>query len=390
MSLPIYLVSQKTLENWDYDTPLSTGIGGSETAHIECAIRLAKRGYNITSYVPLPDYKNGRVHEGVTWLDTTTTEPPKEPCILINYRHPKYFDRPKPKGQVWYFIAQDVDYENQWTEQAQKNCDRFLALCKTHADYTLAKYPLLRDKVFISTNGIRTDYINKLPPLERQPHRMFWASSPDRGLLLLLENWFRIRERFPKVELRIAYGFNNMDTIIKYQGGRTPLLQLREQLMALKDQPGLTWLGRLTQDKVFQEWQQASVLPYCSDWPETSMITIMEAMACGAIPVTTNFWAQGHHALASPLAYLVDGLPQKSELVKSLWLEQLYTALEDKTDRKDLMNWARQRYNWEAVITQWQGWLDEDSTKTFKVSRSSNRQRRVISTLKRGRRSTKK
>lgn len=394
--LPIYLISQMTLEEWG---PLKTwdeGVGGSETSHLECSFRLANRGYNVTSYCPLSGGWHDTEYKGVHWYDVRKMAPlPDEPAIIINYRHPKLFDGPKNSKHKYWFIAQDVDYENQWTEQAQKNCDRFLALCKTHADYTLAKYPLLRDKVFISTNGIRTDYINKLPPLERQPHRMFWASSPDRGLLLLLENWFRIRERFPKAELRIAYGFNNMDTIIKYQGGRTPLLQLREQLMSLKDQPGLTWLGRLTQDKVFQEWQQASVFPYCSDWPETSCISIMEAMACGAIPVTTNFWAQGEHATAAPLAYVVDGLPQKSELVKCLWLENLYEALSGDfdttgifgnyaamelsqgeftsvmvgkvgdgllrgTSREQLQQWARTRYDWDAVIQQWEGWLKLD------------------------------
>lgn len=367
--LPIYLVSQKTLETWDYDTPFSTGIGGSETAHIECAIRLAKRGHNVISYCPLPPYKNGRIHEGVKWLDSSSPFPAK-PCIILNYRSPKYFDRKKPKGQHWWFIAQDVDYENQWTEQGIKNTDRFLALCPTHSDYTLAKYPAFAGKVFISSNGIRTDYINKLPAKERQPHRMFWASSPDRGLLLLLENWFRIRERFPDAELRIAYGFNNMDTIINWQGPQSSLIPLRQQLHALSGQPGLTWLGRLPQDKVFEEWQQASVNPYCSDWPETSCISIMESMACGTIPVTTNFWAQGHHAQAAPLAYVTDGLPQKSELVKCLWLEQLYEALERKgtdvgvtSDRIILMNWARSRYDWEKIIDQWVVWLKQDNDK---------------------------
>ena len=90
-------------------------------------------------------------------------------------------------------------------------------------------------------------------------------------------------------------------------------------------------------------------------------------MACGAIPVTTNFWAQGHHAGAAPLAYVVDGLPQKSDLVRCLWLEQLYEALENKNDRFALMKWARQRYDWERVIDQWEGWLKVDMVPQVKA-----------------------
>lgn len=383
MSLPIYLISQMTLEEWKYTTPFETGIGGSETAHIECALRLAKRGYNVISYCPLPKGKYSRKFGKVTWQDVRKAKFPTEPAIIINYRHPKLFDRKKPKDQVWWFIAQDVDYEGQWSELAMKNVDRYMCLCKTHVDYTLAKYPLLRDKkVFLSTNGIRTDFIKDLPKRTREPYRMFWASSPDRGLALLLQNWFRIRERFPEATLRIAYGFDNMDTIIKWQGPQSPLIPLRDELKFLGDQKGVTWLGRLPQDKVFEEWQRASVNPYCSDWPETSFISIMESMACGAIPVTTNFWAQGEHATRAPLAYVSDGLPQKSELSRSIWLSNLFDALERSgrnefdipffdasqkgapgwadSQRKRLQDWARESYDWDRIIEHWRVWLDLD------------------------------
>lgn len=377
-----------TLEEWGPLKPWESGVGGSETGHLECAMRLAKRGYQVISYSPLPGGWHDSDFKGVRWYDVRKMDPlPKEPAIILNYRSPKLFDVPKnPKHKYW-FISQDVDYEGQWTEQGLANTDRFLALCQTHADYTLDKYPhlLVNNKVFISSNGIRTDYIEKLPPLERQPYRMFWASSPDRGLLLLLENWFRIRERFPKAELRIAYGFNNMDTIINWQGPNSKLIELRQALQQWSNQEGLTWLGRLPQDQVFKEWQQASVFPACSDWPETSGISYMEAMACGAIPVTTNFWAQGEHASAAPLAYVSDSLPQKSELAKSMWLNNLYEALEltEKElsyppSRHALELWARKRYDWERILDQWEGWLKTDMSpkvdvKPIKIRKSGRK-----------------
>lgn len=377
MSLPIVLVSQMTLEEWDWETPWKTGIGGSETGHIECAIRLAARGHKVISLCPLPKGKHNRKYKGVLWKDVRKTNFPTEPCIILNYRHPKYFDRKKPKGQVWWFVAQDVDYDGHWTQQAQAQLDRFLALCETHADFTLAKYPQLRDKkVYVTSNGIRTDYIEKLPLRERNPYGLFWASSPDRGLLMLLQQWFRIRERFPKAELRIAYGFNNMDTIIQYQGPQSPLIQLRNELQTVADQPGVTWLGRLTQDKVFAEWQKASIFPYCSDWPETSCISIMEAMACGAVPVTTNHWAQGEHALKAPLAYVNDGLPQRSELARSIWLGNLYAALEgtliNGESRNQLATWAQENFNWERIIDQWDRWIQEDNAKPKRKRKVAN------------------
>lgn len=369
--LPVHLYSAKTLEPWDWTTPWTTGIGGSEQSHLEAAIRLSnRRDLSVFSYIPMAQSSDvSTTPLRASWRESeafkTVLESP-EPGIFINYRDPEAFKHPKVDGHKYWFIAQDVDYA--WDNETLAKVDRYICLCREHAHHTLKKYKALRGKVFVSSNGIRTDFIEHFeqqnPQIQRVPYRMLYASSPDRGLKLLLEQWWRIRERFPEATLNVAYGFNNIDTIIKAFGDRDRLA-LREDLNRLLHQDGVTWLGRLNVTQLLTEHFSSQVYASPSDWPETSGISYMEAMACGNFPVTTNYWAQGENVQHG---WKVDGLPQKSELVRQLWLSNLYDALE-QTDhnpqkgppRCEMMAWARENFNWERIVDQWVLWIKEDS-----------------------------
>ena len=362
MALPVFFISSLTLEQWDHQTPWTTGIGGSETSHIEMSQRLSFKGYNVISYAPVAKpSKKGNVR----WLpvDTfLTSKDAKKKGIFIFYRNPRLLDGAKPKGQQWWFVAQDVDYDGQWTPEALANVDRYICLCKDHASFTESKYPALRNKIYISSNGIRSSYIRAIPNNPRNFNRMFFPSSPDRGVKLLLENWFRIREINPKAELRVAYGFNNMEAIVKLMGPQDWRADYQKELEALLKQPGITFTGRLNQGKIYQEWSQTGVWAHPTDFPETSCITCMEAQALGAWPVTNKLWALKDNVA---YGYMVEGIPQKSDLVRSNWLQALGKAFHnhDERLRKEMREWALENHDWEKVVTQWSNWIEEDSKK---------------------------
>lgn len=398
--LPVYVFSPVSYEDWDWRSPWNPGIGGSETSHCEMVSRLAKRGHKVISVAPVPPESHAIVHDGVEWLDVRRMTLPQTPAWVVNYRNPSLFNQPKPAGQKWIYMSEDVDAGG-WTAEALARLDRYLCLCQTHVDFTHNRYPMLKDRIFTSANGVRADYIEALEPLPRDPHRLLYASSPDRGLLILLRNWFRISERFPKATLRIAYGFDNMLKVIAQAAPGHPLAAMKHDLDGLLNQPGVIWLGRIGQAELYREWQQASAMPYPSAWPETNNIAIQDAMACGCIPVTTNYWAQGQWAKESPLAYLVDGLPEKSTLVMTHWLDLLYEVLERaeageydqtgkfcctpnithdyipieeldsgecetclaplRTPRENLSHWALNQFDYEIVVDQWDGWIRADS-----------------------------
>lgn len=361
----VTFISSSALETWDWNNPWTKGIGGSETSHIEMVERLGLKGFNVISYAPIASTKVLRGPANIPWHQHTQFKP-SGPGVYIFYRNPNDLDHQKGPGQKWWFVAQDVDYPDQWTPSRMTKVDRYICLCKEHANFTARKYPVFKDRIYISANGIRSEYIKRAiniadgekAPLLRNSNRMFFPSSPDRGLKFLLEQWWRIREINPKAELRVAYGFNNMEKIWGadptdwrrgYQGLLTGLLK----------QDGVTFMGRLNQNQVYAEWLQTGVWAHPTDFPETSCITCMEAQACGAWPVTNKLWALEDNV---KYGYMVDGVPQNSALIRQNWMRNLEAAFKNNSTkaRREMQEWALEYHNWDNIIQQWAIWIEQD------------------------------
>lgn len=359
ITLPIYFHSSISLEPWNWENPWTKGIGGSETSHIELSEILGDRRYNVISLAPISEYQDDLNHN-VPWYHHSQDSLKEEKCIWIVYRNPEFFRREKPKGNSWWFIAQDVDYG--WTPEGLKNVDRYICLCKTHARYTEERYPSLKGRIYISSNGIRRKVIENVEKesIPRTPYKMVYASSPDRGLLFILQNWFRITEAISEAELHIFYGFNNMESILEKQGGQASFLSQKIQIERLLTQPGVIWRGRIGQMELYREWFSAGVWPYPTDWPETSCVTCMDAQACGAIPVTNYHWAVGENVFYGSM---LEGIPQHDPLLGACWVQECLGALQSPAwvDRRSMMQDARDTFDWEKIAGQWEGWIEEDS-----------------------------
>jgi len=374
----IAVVSTPTLERWDWRNP-EKGIGGSETSHVRMAQGLHKAGLGVISYAPLPE-STPEDKTGLLWAPSEEFRV-SDAKIVINYRDPKVFEAEKPAGAKWWFVAQDVDYP--WSDQALAKVDRYLVLCPEHARYTQQKYPELHrsGRLFISSNGIDSLGIrNETAEVWRERFRLTYASSPDRGLMLILENWFRIKERVPEAEIHVFYGFKNMETIVQANGAGDWRAAYQARLRQLLNQPGVVWRDRVGQKELWREWAKTNVWFHPTDFPETSCITSMEAQAAGAIPVTNRLWALKSNVLDG---YLFDGIPQKSPRVKCEMIEAVVEHLRAtdpraghsrwdsgwfadpkmsyvKCRRNEMREGALRRFDWANIVEQWTKWIEED------------------------------
>jgi glycosyltransferase involved in cell wall biosynthesis len=361
MTLPVYLYSAKTLQNWNPDTPWKTGIGGSETAHIEMYNQLSSdNDFTIRSFCPLND-EDIAVYP--KWSKSEEL-PRNKPALIINYRDFALYDQKFHKKTKHWFVAQDVDYN--WTEERLAKIDRYITLCDAHSQFTLAKYPSLRGKVFQSSNGVRGEYIKNLwneNKIIRNAKQVIYASSPDRGLQLLLEQWWRIRERVEGAELVIAYGFENTNKIIELMGGRSDFHQgFKAKLLKLFKQPGVKWLGRLPQGKLYEKWFESNVWAYPCNFAETSCITCMDAQACGTIPVTNNLWALADNVLDEYPNVVLPELPQANNLTRSYFTEHIIDRLNfpENEYRHEMALNAIEKFDWKKIAQQWKAWIEED------------------------------
>jgi glycosyltransferase involved in cell wall biosynthesis len=365
--LPVKLYSAKTLQHWDPDTPFTTGIGGSETAHIEMHKCLEDLNIDVESYAPIVEVPasewgdTGQHWPGWNESETLRTD---TPALIINYRSFELYDKEFSPGTKHWFIAQDVDYP--WTEERLAKIDRYITLCTDHSKYTLAKYPKLKGKVFQSSNGVRKEYIEKIwqNAPRRDSQQLIYASSPDRGLLFLLKHFWRIRERCPEVILKVAYGFENTNKIIELMGGKSAYHEgFRDEVIKLLHQPGVKFLGRLSQDKLYEEWFKSNVWTYPCNFAETSCITCMDAQACGAVPVTNNLWALRDN-VNDKYGCVLPGQPQDDVLLRSYFIEEVIENLKNpmKTEkRKKMADAALKKFDWKNIAKQWKNWILEDT-----------------------------
>lgn len=351
-------------EDWDWRNADEKGIGGSETSHIEMAWRLARRGHKVTSYAPIPS-DCPRENRGVVWRHVDYADF-TQPGLWIIYRSPKSVDKLNRKDQLVWVVCQDVDYPGEWSEERISKIDKVLGLCNKHASYLVGKYPELGDKVFVSSNGVRMDLIREVckNPPERNPKRIMYASSPDRGLSVLLDIFNRAREQDHELELHAFYGMGRWDSIIEGKNKQYSewYKKIKEEVEYKLKQPGVFWRDKKTQPELYMEWLKSGIWCYPTNFSETSCITAMEAQALGCIPITNPYWALEDNVLEG---VFIPGNPSKDNLVKARYVDALVKCANgsgkflDELREKIKFN-ASNIFNWERVVDQWENWIMQD------------------------------
>ena len=358
--MKIHYYSPVHFEKFDWRNALERGIGGSETAMAEMAWRLARRGHEVSCYAPVP-FRGAREWRGTLWQDLKRADF-SAPGLWILSRCPDVLDRfaERRPDQPRWVLCQDISYPT-YSKARIAKADRVLPLSPEHAALMRQSLPYLdaATTVSISSNGIRADVMREMevgPPIARNPKKIIWASSPDRGLFNLLQIFERAREYVPDLELHCFYGFDNINKLARqYRWMSQERDRIRKRL---KGMPGVHWRGRVDQLTLYREWLSAGLWVYPTGFFETSCITCMEAQALGAVPLVTPIGAlidnvQHGAWVPGPIAEPLTLARFAAELVR-------YTADGGRLQarvRPEMMRWARSRFNWEVVADQWEGWL---------------------------------
>jgi glycosyltransferase involved in cell wall biosynthesis len=359
----LHIFSEHTFEPWDWtnSTDPKKGIGGSETFATEMAWRLAQRGHEVTAYSPTAREREEH-WRGVLWRDSSNLKEEwfGEPGIWLLQRCPEFADNfeVNPNQELWC-VLQDtigIGFEDPVLGPQRAEKIRYVVcLCQDHAQFVMARYPYLAGKVLVSTNGVKVDDFRKIDALalSRNPKKLVYSSSPDRGLLHLLQIFRVARETVPDLELHVFYGWNNIDA----WGGKTPHVpNLRQDVEKLITQPGVINHGRVGQPELWKHYATAGIWCYPTTFTETSCITSMEAQALGAIPITNPLWALRENV---QFGVLIPGDCWRDELVKARYVEELIQLAANPPEavRAPMMDYARHRFSWERVTDQFHGWF---------------------------------
>lgn len=183
----------------------------------------------------------------------------------------------------------------------------------------------------------------------RNPNRIIYTSSYDRGLEHLLAMWPKVREAVPKAELHVFYGWQLFD---RFYQNNPASMAWKQKIVEGLSQPGVTDHGRLAQPDLVKEYEASGIWAYPTHFGEINCISAIKAQAYGCEPVVVNY-----AALQETVQHgrKVDGDIYDEE-TKDAYLTQLIDALQHPMSddkRKQMMTWAKEKYAWQTIAKQW-------------------------------------
>ncbi len=290
------------------------GLSGSDFSYIRVAQGLAKAGHEVHLFTflsgptvttwegchvhpfhEMPNHDLSSFDAAISWNESAPLEKfPASVKRVVSYQLNSFGQCP----------VNSDDFVDVWASPSKAHRDMVLAsglMIGTDIDRGTAK-PYCPDpaKWTVVPHGCdpwRYDGVQKVSG------RVIWASSPDRGLHWLLQEWPKIRRAVPHANLRIFYrlkpwiewGLNTAiptdepsKTQITEQKSRTHYVQ--EALKRLGPEQGVEVFDAVSRARIDREMAEAEVMPYTCDtvrWTEGFSITLMEACAARTFPITT-------------------------------------------------------------------------------------------------------
>lgn len=325
---------------------LKEGIGGSEEAIIRLSRRLSEQGYKVVVFAK-PGPNTGTDEHGVMWRNYWDCNLDDEFDIFVAWRAPFIFDK-KIKARKSCLWLHDVMEEGEFGENRISNFTKCILLSKYHRSL----FPMIpEEKVLMSGNGIDPlefeEYDGKI---ERDPHKILYASSHVRGLAYLYEIWPEVKKAVPDATLDVYYGRGSYDAVHK---GNPERMKWMDDMIAKADKlEGVTDHGKASQEEIVREGFRSGIWAYPCPFPEIYCITAIKSQASGAVPVASNYAAldetiqYGHK---QPLGeFDIEDLEKYKEAL-IWWLQH---PEEQEKIRPAMMSWARTQ-SWEGIAKQW-------------------------------------
>lgn len=371
------------------------GLTGSELSCIEFARGMAARGHDVELFLPLSEPE--RVIDGVQFRSLRGLL-----GIDASYDVAYAWNEPdllREVGAKFRMVNQQLNDFVYCRPRFDHFVDCYTSPSQTHLDYVapLSGSPL---KWEVLPNGCdSTKYRGK-----KVPGRVVYASSPDRGLHLLLSVWPKIKEAVPGAHLKVFYEMGPwLDTFLGHdeihmqrgevERGLTETgYRARYVSLALDRLSGLsvTRAGSVSRDEMAREMSQAQCLAYpCATirFTEGFSVSTLEGCASGAVPVIMPADALGQ--IYAELPTIATTLEAFTENVIRVLTDPAYAAIATATGARiaDQHQWTTLTNRLENIIKE--RTCDKHESSTAQSTSSSAKSTPTTST-RAGSRSTMK
>lgn len=344
----VAIMCGRGFEKWSPKN-IDRGIGGSEEAVIYLSKELAKVGWRVSVYGDPQD--EAGTYDGVNYVPFYKFNPKDKFNIFIGWRSVPFFDN-KIDAKKRFLWLHDIQNPVEYTPLRVDRLTKIFALSKWHRD-NLPNVP--DEKFMITGNGINLEHFEMLDKegIVRDPYRIVYTSSYDRGLEHLLKMWPDVKAEVPQATLHICYGWNLFETFYRNNPER---MAWKEKMDELMKQDGITHLGRVSQVEVLRETYKAGIWAYPTHFGEISCITAMKCQAAGAVPVVC-----GYAALKETVQFGVKVNVDENDIydpdTKREFKNQLVKMMKHKglmeDTREQMVKWARDKFSWTSIAKQW-------------------------------------
>lgn len=283
----VVIYSGPSWERWDFRNIDGGGIGGSET-WVACLSReFDKLGYRTIVFADC--YQSGIKDGNVTWLHYSEYERFIDQNWIdyfITSRTSDTLRFPIRAGKI-YCMIHDIWLSHVKEILYKERVDKFCVLSEWHKEFVKEHHNIPEEKLWLTQNGIDLTRFD-IHGLKRNPYRLVYSSSPDRGLDTLLYLFDFMKKEIPELELHIYYGFDNWCKAATSRGDESALKRIDWFEKEMK-KDGVFYHGRVSQKELAKEFLQSSLWAYPSDFEETWCITANEVQAAGIPIIASNY-----------------------------------------------------------------------------------------------------
>ena len=304
-------------------------LGGADSVLLKMIESLAEH-HEVEAYLPIKKEIEGEYRGASCYPFMELFDGKKECDIIIHNR--KVFPIPntiKYKKSVFY--TQDTNDTPCFKGlKGKRNAldfyDKIWVLSQSHKQNMKEAFDIPDEKFLIIGN-----FSPAIEAVEKVPLQFVYASTPFRGLDVLLKAWLQIVEKYPTAKLHIfssmaIYGAAELDDLhfgkmfADMKGGRFK---------------NLIFHGSVPQEEMLKVMNESFMLLYPNTYPETYCNVIMEARACRTPFITTDL---GSLKETGGLAgCFISGDARSPEYLKT-FLETLDSIIADPKIYKDLQN----------------------------------------------------
>lgn len=332
---------QDSMYLWDENEFKKRGMGGSETAAIRMARELhEKSGKKVRIFMNRP---NEAEIDGVYY----------SPLSKLR----EYFISCQPKAHIAW--RHNVKFTNAptflWCHdltvpevERHERYEKILALSEFHKSLLVHTFRIPEEKIRVTRNGIDLEKFKGVDFTKKNPLKVVYSSSPDRGLDNVIPVMKLAREKSGlDFELHAFYGLENMMKMNMHS-------EVARFKKLINDNPWVKFHGNVQQSELVQHFKDASIWFYPTYFLETYCITALEMLACRVHPVVRSYGALPHTLKGFPATIIDSDCATPKEV--EFWADALIVA-KAKLDKEPQPVVDMSCSTWNSVAEEWLTWL---------------------------------